>query len=92
MLRTRMTTIGIGAAHSLTIGAMMVIERAIMPHVPTDVFLRFAGKILSSVNEIYVVVMNPIITPSFNTKIKHGIAFSSKYSFCSTFSKGIRCP
>jgi len=51
-LRAKMTMIGIGAAHSLTIGAKIVIERAIIPQVPTDVFLRFGGKILSSVNEI----------------------------------------
>ena len=52
ILNTKMTAIGIGAAHSFTIGAKIVTERAIIPHVPTDVFLLLAGKILSSVNEI----------------------------------------
>ena len=45
------TIIGYGACHSFTIGATIVIERAIMPQVPTDVFRLLDGKILSSVNE-----------------------------------------
>ena len=46
-----MIKIGIGAVHSLTIGATMVTDLAIIPQVPTDVFLLLDGKILSSVNE-----------------------------------------
>lgn len=91
-LKAKMMTIGIGAAHSLTIGARIVIERAIMPQVPTDVFLLFAGKILSSVNEIYVVVIKFKIMPSFNTRIKIGMDFSSNLSLASVLSNGMRWP
>lgn len=83
ILNKRMTAIGIGAVHSLTIGAKIVTDLAIIPHVPTDVFLLFAGNILSSVNEIYVVVIKFMIIPSFNINIKTGIDFASKCSFAS---------
>lgn len=36
---TIITIIGMGDDHSLTIGATIVIERAIIPAVPTEVFL-----------------------------------------------------
>jgi hypothetical protein len=49
--KAKSTIIGHGAAHSLTIGATIVTDRAIIPQVPTDVFLFSDGKILSSVNE-----------------------------------------
>jgi hypothetical protein len=48
---TKIATIGKGAGHSLTIGAIIVIERAIIPHVPTEVFRLSFGNILSSVKE-----------------------------------------
>ena len=77
-LNNRIITIGIGAVHSLTIGATIVTERAIIPHVPTDVFLLLAGNILSSVKEIYVVVIKFIMIPNFKIKINTGIDFASK--------------
>lgn len=46
-----MLRIGQGAGHSLTIGAIMVMDLAIMPQVPTEVFLLLLGKIRSSVKE-----------------------------------------
>jgi len=49
--RTIMMMIGNGDAHSFTIGATIVIDRAIMPAVPTEVFRCCGGNILSSVNE-----------------------------------------
>jgi len=77
---TKIQSTGIGTYHSLTIGATIVIDLAIMPHVPTDVFLLFAGNIRSSVNETYVVIMNPVIIPIFIIKIRTGINLSSKIS------------
>jgi hypothetical protein len=78
-----MTRIGYGAYHSLTIGATIVMDLAIIPHVPTEVFLLFDGKILSSVNDACVVVMNPIIIPIFKVRISIGINFSSNWSLSS---------
>ena len=49
--KAKMTMIGRGAAHSFTMGATIVTDLAIMPQDPTDVFLLFDGKILSSVKE-----------------------------------------
>ena len=49
--KPNITKIGKGAAHSFTIGATMVMDLAIMPQVPTDVFLLLDGKILSSVKD-----------------------------------------
>lgn len=72
--------IGHGVVHSLTIGAMMVTDLAIIPHVPTDVFLFSEGKILSSVNETWVVVMKLFIIPIFRIRIKTGMHFSSNLS------------
>lgn len=78
---------GIGAGHSLTIGATMVIDLAIMPQVPTDVFLLFEGKILSSVKLTWVVTMKLMMMPILSTKISTGIRFSSNLSLNSWFSK-----
>ena len=75
--KARITSKGSGAGHSLTIGATIVIDLAIIPHDPTEVFLLLAGNILSSVNEAYVVIMKLIIIPIFKNKIKKGINFSS---------------
>lgn len=71
---------GIGAGHSFTIGATMVIDLAIMPQVPTDVFLLFDGKILSSVKLTWVVTMKLIMMPIFKIRISTGIRFSSNLS------------
>jgi hypothetical protein len=51
IVKKNMTTTGNGEGHSFTIGATIVMDLAIIPHVPTDVFLLFDGNILSSVNE-----------------------------------------
>ena len=77
---TKMQTTGIGTYHSFTIGATIVIDLAIIPQVPTDVFLLFAGNIRSSVNETYVVIMKPVMMPIFIVKIRIGINLSSKVS------------
>ena len=71
---------GIGAGHSLTIGATMVIDLAIMPQVPTDVFLLFDGNILSSVKLTWVVTIKLMMMPIFRTKMQTGIKFSSNLS------------
>jgi hypothetical protein len=42
---------GKGDDHSLTIGATIVIDLAIIPAVPTDVLRYCGGNILSSVND-----------------------------------------
>ena len=75
--------IGKGAGHSLTIGATIVIERAIIPHDPTEVFLLFEGKILSSVKETWVVMMKLMMIPIFKMRMRIGMNFSSKVSLCS---------
>lgn len=76
--KSKMT--GIGALHSLQIGATMVTDLAIIPQVPTEVFLFAGGKILSSVNETCVVMMKAIIMPSLRMRISPGINFSSNAS------------
>ena len=81
--------IGKGAVHSLTIGATIVIDLAIMPQVPTDVFLFYGGNILSSVKETWVVVMKDMIMPIFNTRMITHIAFSSNASLISLSLNGI---
>ncbi len=65
----------------------MVTERAIMPQVPTEVFRFELGKILSSVNEICVVVMYDVIMPIFRMRINTGISFSSNASLLAYESK-----
>lgn len=72
-----MAKIGYGADHSLTIGATIVTDLAIMPHDATWVFLFSAGKILSSVKETWVVVMKEWIIPILSINIKQGMNFSS---------------
>ena len=66
--------------------ATIVIDLAIIPQVPTDVFLLFAGNIRSSVNETYVVIMKPVMMPIFIIKIRIGINLSSKVSLEPWFS------
>jgi len=72
---------GKGAAHSLTIGATIVIDLAIIPAVPTEVFRLCGGKILSSVKDTCVVVIKEMIMPILRHKMIAGISFSSNFSF-----------
>ena len=87
--KTNRTIIGHGAAHSFTIGATIVTDRAIMPQVPTDVFLFSAGKILSSVKETCVVVMKLFMIPIFRRRISPGMNFSSNLSLSASVSNPI---
>ena len=80
IIKQNITTTGNGDGHSFTIGATIVIDLAIIPQVPTEVFLLFEGNILSSVKDTYVVVINDKIIPIFNIKISTGINFSSNPS------------
>lgn len=89
IIKQNITTTGNGDGHSFTIGATMVIDLAIIPHVPTEVFLLFDGNILSSVKDTYVVVINDKIIPIFNIKINTGIIFSSNPSLESSFENFI---
>ena len=79
-VKNRIIHIGQGAGHSFTIGATIVTALAIIPHVPTEVFLLLAGNILSSVKEIYVVAIKLIIMPNFKSNIRNGIKLSSNLS------------
>jgi hypothetical protein len=89
IIKQNITTTGKGDGHSFTIGATIVIDLAIIPHVPTDVFLLFDGNILSSVKDTYVVVMKDKIIPIFKINIKTGINFSSKLSLESSLENFI---
>lgn len=79
-VKNKIVQMGHGAGHSFTIGATIVTALAIIPHVPTEVFLLLGGNILSSVKEICVVAIKLIIMPSFNSKISKGIKLSSNLS------------
>ena len=67
-------------------GAMMVMDRAIMPQVPHEVFRLLLGNILSSVNETWVVVMKDTIMPILSVRINKGIIWASNFSLASILS------
>jgi hypothetical protein len=80
MEKASIINMGTGVGHSFAMGATIVTDLAIIPQVPTEVFLLDDGKILSSVKETWVVMMKLIIIPILRQRIKKGITCNSKVS------------